>query len=61
MIPTRHAEVEGNALDSCLVLALSPVSASREACCSIIGPMLKLRNDFSVGDDLSLKQVAGAV
>ena len=30
----------GDALDSWLVLALSPVSASRGACCSMIGPML---------------------
>ena len=42
VIPTRHAEVEGggDALDSCLVFAPSPVSASRAACCGMIGPML---------------------
>ena len=44
VIPTRHAEVKGggggDALDSRLVFAPSPVSASRAACCGMIGPML---------------------
>ena len=47
-------EVGGNALDSGLALAVSPVSASCQAFCNMIGPP---RNGLSVVDhtDLSLK------
>ena len=40
MIPWRHMEVGGNALDSGLALAASLVYASREAFCNMIGSML---------------------
>ena len=49
MIPRRHMEVGGNALDSGLAFTASPVSASHEAFCNMIGPMLITKEWFISG------------